>query len=369
MSVSKDRLQLDEAPAGAMAKGLLRRAEEYAALALGNVQAFAQGAIQVVPGDELGALRSQLVGRPEVPYRAGISNGGLVRFGDGYLAVVKNNTYHFCGECGIEADYGPDHRPTRALLLQVTLDAALKVTRVAPLRLSRRGALVEDAEDLYEDARLVSFEDTVWVSFNHVPKGRQFASMPVIGRLDPASATMHIAESPLRELGPPQKNWIPFAAAGRLYLQYSVNPHVVYEIDPQSAAPRRSYATSFRSPYFSLRGPFYRGGTPLVPFQDGLLGVAHSHVFRGEQRHYRSYFYVVEPTPPFAVTRFGMPVKLLRGDRIQFVSALLHDPARERFIVSCGVEDCDNLFAALAPSAILATLRRVGRPAPRLSFT
>jgi hypothetical protein len=346
-----------------LVRRLFRRAEEYGGLALGNAQALVHGEGFVMPGEDLGALRAQLVGRPEVPYRAGISNSGMVPLGDGYLALVKNNTYHFCRECGIEAEYGPEHRPARAVLLQVRLDASLKVTSVVPLRVRRRGVLLEDAEDLYEDARLVSLQDTIWVSFNHVPKGRQLASMPIIGRLDPWSATMHVIEVPLPGRSPPQKNWIPFGVGDKLYLQYSVNPHVVYEVDPESGAPGRSYSTSFWSPFFSLRGPFFRGGTPLVPFEDGLLGVAHSHVFRGEDRHYWSYFYVVEPTPPFAIRRFGIPVKLLRRNRIQFASALVHDSKRERLVLSCGVDDCDNAFVGLDPRTIRETMRSVGRSA------
>ncbi len=344
-----------------LVKRLLRRAEEYGGIALGNAQALVQGDPFVLPGEDLGSLRAQLVGRPEIPYRAGISNSGLVRLGDGYLAIVKNNTYHFCRECGIEAEYGTEHRPARAVLLQVRLDRGLQVTSVAPLRVSKRGVLLEDGEDLYEDARLFSFEDTIWVSFNRVPKGRQFESMPVIGCLDPSTATMDVIEVALPGRRPPQKNWIPFGAHGTLYLQYSVNPHVVYKIDAQSGRPLQSYSTSFRSAYFSLRGPFFRGGTPLVPFEEGLLGVAHSHVFRGEHRHYRSYFYVVEPAPPFSVMRFGIPVKLLRRNRIQFVSGLVHDSARERLVLSCGVEDCDNAFIGLDPHAVRATLRSVVR--------
>lgn len=342
-----------------LARRLLRRAERYTTIALGNAQALIQGKSLVVPGDDLGSLRAQLVGRPEVPYRAGISNSGLIGLGDGYLAIVKNNTYHFCRECGIAAEYGPEHRPARAVLLQVQLDAAFRVTSVAPLRVSERGVHLEDAEDLYEDARLVSFGDTLWVSFNHVPRGRQLESMPIIGRLDPSTATIEVAAARVPGCKVPQKNWIPFSAGGKLYLQYSINPHVVYEMDPESGALGRSYSTSFRSPYFSLRGPFFRGGTPPVPFEDGLLGVAHSHVMHGEHRHYQSYFYVAEPVPPFAIARFGVPVKLLRRSRIQYVSGLLHEPVRGRFVLSCGVNDCDNVFMGLEPSVIRATLRPI----------
>jgi hypothetical protein len=322
------------------------------------MQGRLQGTPTVVEGELLSRLRSQLIAAPEVSYRAGISNSGLVKTSDGYVAIAKNNTYCFCQELGVESDFGPNDKPPRARLLLVELDDALRVTRVRRLVLEKDGREYDGETDLREDARLCSFGGEIWCAVNLVPQGNQWQAEPVLGRLDRDNARL-IARTMRRPgLRAPQKNWIPFAAGDALYLEYSINPHVVWRIDPSSLAVREEYVTRFMSGYFGPRGPFYRGSAPLVPHDDGYLGAAHSMVKVDGKRDYRTHFFVTDARPPFKIRWFGRPVKLLEPARIQYVSAIVPSGGDD-FVVSYGLADCDNVFARFNMSSIRATLRRV----------
>lgn len=341
------------------ALNLLRELRQSVIVAYGTLQSFAQGVPQVLQGERLGALRSQLIGRPEIIYRAGISNCGLMPHGDGFLGVVKNNTYNFCCQHGIDVDYGPRHWPVRSSLLQVELDRSFAVQKVSKLTLRENGRVLDDPDDLHEDARLVRVGDQVWCSMNLVPKARMSKALPRVGRLDPASAALEVVTLKMPKVRLPEKNWIPFSHEGRLYIQYSVNPHVVLRIDERNGSVLERHSTFFVSPYVGFPGPFFRGGAPLIPFEDVYLGVAHSVVFSNGERDYRTHFYLTDPRPPFAIRWLGAPLKLLRPERIQYVSASLFDAERQRVILSYGMDDCDNLFAAFGSREVRATLKRV----------
>jgi hypothetical protein len=337
---------------------VLRQLKEKLGRFYRSVQASAQGAPRVLEGAALAALRSPLIDRPEIQYRAGISNGALIRTGTGYLGIVKNNTYCFCDELGVATEYGPHHVPSRSCLIQVSLNLSFGVVGVRRLIATVDGVVVRD-EDLLEDARLVSFEDQIWCSVNVVPNGNQMHAMPRLGRHSVDAGRLVLGSLSVSGASPPQKNWLPFSSDGVLYLQYSVNPHVVLRLDVTHMSVVERHSTSFFSPYVSARGPFYRGGSPPTPFDDCLLGAAHSMVFVDGRRDYRTHFYLTDARPPFKVRWFGAPVKLLRPDRIQYVCATLVDQSGGRLLVSYGADDCDSLIVGVPIEAIRATLRRV----------
>ncbi len=322
------------------------------------MQGYAQGEPATIAGDQLGLLRHQIIDDPCVPYRAGICNSGLVRTPTGYLAVAKNNTYCFCAEHGLDAALGhKDWWPPRSNLLEIELDDGFRARRVSRLDVVRDGVALDRATDLHEDARLTEVGGEVWCSVNLVAEGGPPQAMPGIGRLAASSAELRLRSIPLPRLRTPQKNWIPFACEDELFIQYSINPHVVLRVDPQTAAVTERYSSWFVSAYWGLRGPFYRGGSPLVPYDGSYLGAAHSAVRMNGRRDYRTHFYLTDPRPPFKIRWFGRPVKLLRAERIQYISALLVG-SDERFIVSYGVNDCDNVFASLRAADVKATLAR-----------
>lgn len=323
-----------------------------------TLQGRVQGTPSVLEGELLGRLRPQLIATPEVSYRAGISNAGLLKTSDGYLAVAKNNTYCFCQELGVESDFGPNDKPARARLLLVELDDALRVTRVRRLALEIDGREQDNETDLHEDARLTAYGGEIWCSVNRVPRGNQWEAEPLLGRLNRSDARL-VAKTMRRPgLRAPQKNWMPFEAGDALYLEYSINPHVVWRIDPSSLAVLEQHETRFLSGYFGPRGPFYRGSAPLVAYDGAFLGAAHSMVKVDGKRDYRTHFFLTDPRPPFAIRWFGRPVKLLEPARIQYVSAIV-PRAFDALVVSYGLADCDNLFAGFDIAAIRATLRRL----------
>jgi len=319
-------------------------------------QGHVQGQPRVLLGERLGSLRPQIIDHPLVPFRAGISNAGLLKTASGYVAIAKNNTYCFCADHGIETAFGPQYKPPRAELLRVDLDDDLRVRALSPLRIVRDGERFEGTTDLREDARLTRIGDDVWCSVNLVPQGLQWDAVPAVGKLLDGAEELVARSVRTPPLKLPQKNWMPFSSGGGFFLQYSINPHVVWRVDPQTLAVVDRYSSWFVSPFFGPRGPFYRGGTPLVPYDGSLLGAAHSMVLSRGKRDYRTHFYVADARPPFKIRWFGRPVKLLRPERIQYVCGLV--PRGDGFVVSYGMDDCDNVFGALSAKDISATLVR-----------
>ncbi len=340
------------------ARRVLRRWRRKVDTSYRTVQGYAQGEPATIAGEQLGLLRHQVIDDPCVPYRAGICNSGLLRTSIGYLAVAKNNTYCFCAEHGLEAALGPRHWPPRSSLLEIELDDGFHVTRVSRLRVVRDGTALDRETDLCEDVRLTEVGGETWCSVNVICNGRLSQARPGIGRLAASSAELRIRSIPIPRLRTPQKNWIPFACGDELFIQYSVNPHVVLRLDGQTSTVTERYSSWFASAYWGLRGPFYRGGSSLAPFDGSYLGAAHSAVLVNGRRDYRTHFYLTDPRPPFKIRWFGRPVKLLRAERIQYISALLVG-SDGRLVVSYGVNDCDNVFASLRADDVKATLARV----------
>jgi hypothetical protein len=322
-----------------------------------TLQGRLQGTPPALDGELLGTLRSQVIASPEVSYRAGICNAGLLKTATGYLAVAKNNTYCFCHERGIASDFGPGDKPPRSRLLLIELDETFRVMRVARLALEMHGQVYDDSVNLLEDARLIAFGGEIWCSVNLVPNANHWEAVPVLGRLDVQRARIVADVISGQDSRPPQKNWIPFGYGNALYVEYSINPHVVWRVDPQSLAVREQHVTRFVSGYFGSRGPFYRGSAPLVPFDGACLGAAHSMVLVDGKRDYRTHFFVTEPAPPFRIRWFGRPVKLLEPARIQYVSGIVVNG--EDVIVSYGLDDCDNVFARFSGKRIRDTLRQI----------
>lgn len=97
-----------------------------------------------------------------------------------------------------------------------------------------------------------------------------------------------------------EKNWVPFEYNEKLYLSYTIDPHVVITPYNEGICKEvcRSTATGLQWNWGTLRG-----GTPAVFVDDQYLGFFHSSKSgRNKVRYYYIGAYTFEARPPFRLT-------------------------------------------------------------------
>ena len=97
----------------------------------------------------------------------------------------------------------------------------------------------------------------------------------------------------LADFAPPnsfEKNWMPFFYNGSLHMVYSVDPHIVMQVDSNSGTCTTLASTSCQRAH----DMFLRGGALWPhPYKGYYFGVVHSAV------PYRSAIYAFDAHPPF----------------------------------------------------------------------
>jgi len=135
-----------------------------------------------------------------------------------------------------------------------------------------------------------------------------------------------------------EKNWMPFVEDGHLRVIYSTSPLEIWDI-------------SERLPEVVYEGPglteFWSGGSQMIPYQGGYLGVVHRH----KNRVYEHAFLAMdgrslELSPAFRF--FGSPVEFCAG-------------LSEDLCLSFGVQDKEGYLCSLRKSEKGGT----GRPMTR----
>lgn len=289
------------------------------------------------------------------------TNCGLLRLGDEYLGVFKNGTFNFCWEMGLNDNVDPG-LGIRQTLYIAKFNNDLCLREVTPLTVETTGLVGCDPEhDLLEDVRLIHNGKEVVMVINHVPAGgssgawpKQVNAWPLIGVLDLSRNATRLFPVRLSGIRPPQKNWIPFAAEGETFLQYSIVPHRILRVDPYTGHCDEAWLTRTNHQALSEKCDF-KGGAPLVALGDQLLGACHSWFLnKDDEREYLTYFYLTQAEPPFAVTQISPPLKILIPDRIQYLLGMVLDAPQQSLVMSYGVNDCDNYFVEISLTKIFA---------------
>lgn len=186
-----------------------------------------------------------------------------------------------------------------------------------------------------------------------------------------------------------QKNWVPFSHEGSLLAEYSIEPHVVLRIDPESGrcAPvlPRGIATSAHgamggseatfpsfTPLARIAAEYGRlsGGVPPLhlPSHHVYLGYCHTKASRSMPQYlgtssmvYKHLFYAFEEAPPFAVIAAGplhtLPEPPSRAERtmptVQFAAGMIHDEATGDLVISYSTMDCGAHLTRVPMESVL----------------
>jgi hypothetical protein len=191
------------------------------------------------------------------------------------------------------------------------------------------------------------------MAFANVATGDR--AWPLLGVLKKDAVLLRSA---VANFSTPQKNWMPFEYDDCLYLEYSIQPHVILRIDMNSAECTEAYRSTVDS---SFPNYLHGGAPPLRLNDDYFLGVGNSqHLYWFQDRYYAAVFYLFEAKPPFRVIKASPPLRVQsRVERIQYLCGLAFGENRDTLILSVGICDCDNRFVLVSLDEVLALLKPV----------
>jgi hypothetical protein len=309
-------------------------------------------AYPIVNGRKLRTLREAVL--PQLEYKESVCNAGLLSTENGYISVAKNQRFTLAHELVRHAarhqppvDIGDDPK----LLYCLRFDSQWQLRTCKRLNVIVDGRLAT-ASDGVEDVRLFHFADSVWAYATG--SGNRRSAWPLMGNLGEQDLRLRSVVAPY---APPQKNWMPFILDGSIYLEHSIRPHIVLRYDHDTSHCDLPYHSDLEDP--RLAGLELHGGAPPVRLDDRLfLGVGNSQRrFWYQERYYAPVFYLFEATPPFRITKFSPPVRLLsRRERIQYVCGMTLSPDHQTLTLSYGISDHDNCFVAVPLSVVLKLL-------------
>jgi hypothetical protein len=170
----------------------------------------------------------------------------------------------------------------------------------------------------------------------------------------------HLFELPMMHPNGDAKNLSPFSWEGRLFLSYTLNPHVVVEVLRGELDELRREARGERGPRGNgeeLREVWastskdipvperLRGGTRAILAPWGsYIAVGHVKVEDGSNPDYISYLYSFQARPPFSLDAISPPLKMV-GKRVEFVSGIAR--IEGGFLLQFGLDDCAACEAIL----------------------
>lgn len=298
--------------------------------------AFPQGGLIL-----LDCLPASAFRRIEIPGEAyAPCNPSIAADGAGNLAcLVRTVNYELGEEDGIwfRGDPAPN---TRNYFVPI----GSNFEPGAPVRVEdddlRRGRPV--CEHGLEDARLFWQGGSWWFTASGLHHGARVRTTMVLCRLDGARVDVfQVLHSPHGR--PMEKNWMPCVRGDRLGYVYSHHVAESYEISP----PKRLHIGYFPE----LEG--WSGGSQIVPFEGGLIGVVHQRRKRRNRVYYvhRMVRYNENLEPIRAGREF-----YFRGEQIEFCAGLAQHG--DGFVMSFGVKDREAWLVLLTAGQISALLAR-----------
>jgi predicted GH43/DUF377 family glycosyl hydrolase len=193
-----------------------------------------------------------------------------------------------------------------------------------------------------EDPRIFKFKDDYWAIANCLGYKEQkykCVNTMCIFKLDDPKSTFNLIYHPDNPKLI-QKNWSPFTYNDKLYCEYSIDPHVIYEINPETGSID-DIIKSNNNYKFNINGGRLSGGTPpiLISHFREQVYLSIGHV-RLKNNSYYHFFYVFQSYPPFNIIGSSQIFKLDDKERIQFVSGLSLDG--DEIHLSYGIDDKYN---------------------------
>ena len=289
--------------------------------------------------------------------KVGLYNLSVKKIQEGYQGVVRGSTWNGCCIENIS--------PPFSYCYYIVLNDSGGVENLERLTLDydRLNNCMSYYNGVHangiEDPRLFMFEGEEWVIASCLGSSEQphpcINAMCLFKISDPNN-TLRIITPPMgTDVLQRQKNWAPFEWKGRLLCEYSICPHIILEIDPNTGVSEELYNTGSCNTNISEDASL-RGGTPPIHLtHDGKsFYIALGHIRTGETSDYFHFFYTFQDKPPFSVTGMSKYFKLDGLERIQFAAEL--SSYEDMLYISYGVDDCYNRISSHRITDVMALL-------------
>lgn len=203
-----------------------------------------------------------------------------------------------------------------------------------------------------EDARLFMYHGEEWGCANILGSPQQqhpCVNTMCIFKVSNPQQTFTLLQPPAGiDPQEKQKNWALFEHEGKLLCEYSLYPHVILEINPQTGE------TTALTPVQRLSSHYRLGAAPIrISYNNNeyYLGVGH---VRSPGPDYTNFFYVFETQYPFTVIAISEDYKFDIKARIQFVSGI--SEYDNKLYVNYGIDDCDNGISIFDKNEVMKLL-------------
>ena len=336
---------LDEGRLPGDVERAVRQNRSYCLAALGRDQRRLPGTTRMladlVPALELGEIRLDT----DPPWPA--FNPTIAADGDGFRAIVRTANYRLRGG---RYEFLEGDEVIRTLNYLVRLDRSLALEDAEPLAdLSAGPRRHPSPVEGYEDCRLVRVGKRWYASATVRDRNPGATCEIALLGLDGARIeTVRVLPGP--EPGRHEKNWMPFAAGGRLRFVYSLAPTVILGCDPNDGAVER--AAEHPAPAWAES---LRGGSQAVAVDGGLLFVVHQALNADGGRSYNHRFALLDgdcrlvaASPPFSIA--GEPIELCAGMAARGDELILSFGAGDR-AAGLAVLPRDEVLGLLEPPA------------------
>ena len=141
-----------------------------------------------------------------------------------------------------------------------------------------------------------------------------------------------------------EKNWMPFQYENKLYIVYSVNPHVILDINMDTGLCKEIFSTTFPEIINNIGNDIGNGAPAQLIILDGIetyIGLGHTRGFQNGEMTRKNFIYLFNKYPPFNITHVSKTFNLLKPFvKIEFGSGLLVDQKTNKIYISFGVDDC-----------------------------
>jgi len=295
------------------------------------------------------------VGMP-APYVA--TNPSFARDGSGYRGIVRGVNYQLQrGHYQMHDDAGVVR--TRNFLVRLAADFSVVAMREVKDRCAlarEEGARIQG----FEDCRLFRWRDHWWCSATSRDVDPGARAIMILLRLDDAGD--FVEAWPLHGYGDDQnqKNWMP-VVDDRLRFLYSCGPAIVVDA---SAADGSFIVESGNDTGLAIE--HWRGGGPLLRWEEGWLAVIHEAKDTSHGREYAHRFVALDAD---GIARAASDAFCFRKPGVEFAAGLAFNHDDSELVVSFGADDGEAWLATVPASAVRALLRplpaRFQQPAAR----
>lgn len=257
-------------------------------------------------------------------------------------SIVRHDERLFCSVRTV------DEQPSRTLNRSFLLSLDNLGAAIDQEELVARPGLANSPYQGPEDIRLISFQGALWGSFTVADHHPSALGQIAIAKLDGGT----FVDLAIQDFGGYrlQKNWMPFVDSTGLGWIYQSDPTVVLRYQSEV---RQGLEWKRWLPGWALDNQ--RGGSQLIPWDDGWLGVTHETIHK-TRRHYVHRF--MRLNSHFAVDGLSMPFYLVRPG-VEFCSGLCRGQDGELWL-SFGVADREAKIGRITEDAV----RRLLRDAP-----